>query len=262
MPTVPLTSQEDWDKGYRGRRSGCQDRHDTVEPVIRKRLVYAQLDKLFRLFLPAGPERRYLEFGCGDSFWLPYFQIRFGYEVDGVDYSPHGCRLVEERLRRFSASGRVFEKDFLALGDQFDTCYDVCGSFGVVEHFDKPGELLDRFAACLKPGGFLITTVPHLTGFQGAVQRILGPTIYRKHRPMSLKELELFHRDCGLAVRYAGRIGLVTLGLNFGSGLLGRGYKTYNGILDRLAAKVEGTCHRPVPTLMGSGLVVIAQRIK
>jgi SAM-dependent methyltransferase len=261
MPTIPLTTQEDWEKGYRGRPSGSRNRHDTVEPVLRKRLVYTQLDKLFGLFLPTGPGRRYLEFGCGDSFWLPYFQIRFGYEVEGVDYSPHGCRLAEERLRRFSASGRVLEKDFLTLGSQFDAQYDVCGSFGVVEHFDAPGELLGRFAACLKPGGFLITTVPHLKGFQGAMQRFLGPTIYQKHRAMTLKELETFHRDCGLAVRYAGRIGLTTLGLNFGSGLLGRGYDIYNGILDRLAAKVEGACHRAVPTLMGSGLVVIAQRV-
>jgi SAM-dependent methyltransferase len=261
MPTVPLTSQEDWEKGYRDRRLGFQDRHDTVEPVIRKRLIYTQLDKLFRLLLPTGPGRRYLEFGCGDSFWLPYFQIRFGYEVDGIDYSPHGCRLAEERLRRFSTSGRVFEKDFLALGDQFDACYDVCGSFGVVEHFDAPGELLGRFAACLKPGGFLITTIPHLKGFQGTVQRILGRSIYQKHQTMTLKELESVHGCCGLAVRYAGRIGLTTLGLNFGSGMIGRGYEIYNGILDRLAAKVERACRRPVPTLFGSGLVVIAQRV-
>ncbi len=261
MPTVPLTSQEDWEKGYRGRRSGFQDRHDTVEPVIRKRLVYTQLDKIFRLFLPPEPGRRYLEFGCGNSFWLPYFQIRFRYEVEGVDYSSHGCRLAEDRLRKFSASGRVFEKDFLALGGQFDAHYDVCGSFGVVEHFESPGELVGRFSACLKPGGFLITMVPHLKGFQGAVQQILGRSIHRKHRPMTLKELESFHRDCGLAIRYAGGIGLTTLGWNFGPGLLGRGYGVYNGFLDRVAAKVERACHRAVPTLFGSGLVVIAQRV-
>ena len=253
-----LVSESYWEQLYRNRTDFKSS--VTLHSVLNKRLVYFQLDKLFRLFLPSGLGRRYLELGCGGSFWLPYFHRVLGYAVEGIDYSESGCQLAQAHLARFGSEGKIHLLDFRKMGSAFDGRFDVCGSFGVIEHFEQPGEQVQQFGRCLKTGGLLVTTVPWLMGFQGLLQRTFNRPVYDHHQILSLEDLVSLHTRAGLTIRHAGFLGLTTLGRNLGAGFVGRLYDGYNAVMNRLAVRIEKACRRGLPVLRGSSCIVIAQR--
>jgi SAM-dependent methyltransferase len=144
--------------------------------------------------------RPLLEIGCARSQWLPYFAEEYGFRVEGIDYSEKGCRLAEGTLARAGAEGRIVCGDFLSPPDEMLDRYDVVVSFGVLEHFEDSRSCLQAFAAFLKPGGTLITFIPNLVGFNGAVMKRLSREVYDLHVPLSREDLAQATEGAGLVL--------------------------------------------------------------
>jgi len=258
-----LTKKEYWEDIYAGKKrptstkgAGC------IDHILKKNLVYHQLNHLFKKHLPQEPKLKFIEYGCGASFWLPYFNIKFGYDVEGIDYSQLGCDLAEKQLQRFSATGCVYQKNFIELNENFNNKYDICASFGVIEHFENPCGIIAKFFKTIKENGIMITVVPNLTGIQGFLQRWLGREIYDMHRILSLAKVKQLHEDNGLDIIYAGHIGIPTLGLNIGQQrkILTRIYKIYAAILNRVSCFTYKIVPRLPWELPGASFVVIAMK--
>ena len=151
-----------------------------VKPVSRhiRDFVVAHIEHL-------GPAPAVVEVGCGGSVWLPYFRQVLGWRVAGVDYSPRGCALARRVLERSGVDVPVHCCDLFAPLPELVEAFDAVVSFGVVEHFLPTSRVIGALARFIRPGGVVVTMVPNMTGWLGALQKRLNRAIYELHVPLT-----------------------------------------------------------------------------
>ena len=121
--------------------------------LSRNRLIVARLRKL-----GIAPPARFLDLGCGGGCVTAHLE-REGYRTTGVD--GHLSRVLEAAAR---APGSQFLVHDLAQGTASiaDDGFDAVGLFDVIEHLDAPGDAVVQAATHLRPGGYVVGTVPAL----------------------------------------------------------------------------------------------------
>jgi SAM-dependent methyltransferase len=166
-----------------------------VKPVSRhiRDFVVAHVE-------PLGPAPAVVEVGCGGSVWLPYFRKVLGWRAAGVDYSPRGCALARRVLDRADVDVPVHCCDLFAPLPGLVEAFDAVVSFGVAEHFVPTSRVIGALARFIRPGGIVITIVPNMAGWLGALQKRLNQSIYELHVPLTPASLEHAHADAGLEV--------------------------------------------------------------
>lgn len=220
-----LTDQSFWENFYKNgktRRISKKGFH----------ILDSHLKNIFSKFFDIG-DKTLVEFGCGGSLWLPYFAKLFKFKVNGIDFSPKGVTLSQQNLILNNIGGVIYEYDFFKLPDKFRNKYDIGLSFGVIEHFTEPSEVLQIFSETLKKGGILVTGVPKLTGFQGFLQKHANIEILNKHIVISMDKYVEEHRKAGLEIIEKYEIGLAGMGLNFGDRkYLAKLYRVFNKLIN------------------------------
>jgi len=88
----------------------------------------------------------------------------------GVEYTATGAEICKKNFARHGFdTENVFFDDFLS--EKFQNThfekYDIVLSRGFIEHFDNPAYITDAHIALLKPGGYLIISIPNLRGIYG-----------------------------------------------------------------------------------------------
>jgi SAM-dependent methyltransferase len=161
---------------------------------------YREFHHLWENHLPPADEgtKRFLEIGCAQSRWLPYFAREWGYVVTGLDYSELGCLQSRVLLAREGVAGEIFHQDLFCPEPRQLASFDLVFSNGVVEHFEDTGTVLHQMAAYLKPGGLMITLVPNLAGWLGGLQKLVSQEVMAIHRPLTREELAEAHVAAGL----------------------------------------------------------------
>jgi SAM-dependent methyltransferase len=99
------------------------------------------------------PDAQILEIGCGTGHNLAMLG-RFG-KVDALELDEEASALAAKRLGRSVMRAPLPELEGVPQGH-----YDLVGAFDVIEHIDDDDAALASIAACLKPGGKLVLTVP------------------------------------------------------------------------------------------------------
>ena len=194
------TSESFWTA--RWSRSGRSDTPVDPEPSGLGNSVHRAYHRYFETAfadLDAGATSL-IEVGCARSRWLPYFQRHFGFEISGLDYSERGCEQAREILSASGVVGDVVHADLFAPPDDLIGRFGVVASFGVVEHFDDTASCLHACAKLLKPGGRMVTFIPNMRGSVGLLQRLLSPTTYNVHVPLTPAELKTAHQRVDLEV--------------------------------------------------------------
>lgn len=184
-----LSEKNHWEAGFR--------RVSLPRTIRTTDYNYFRFDKFFRAVAPRG-QKRFLEIGCGASAWLVYFAKTLGYSVEGVDYSDAGCELARENLRLNHVEGSIQCRDLFSLDRAAMGAFDVIFSYGVVEHFEEPSEVLSILSGLLAPGGWMVVIVPNLLGIYGPLQRWWNESIYRIHKILTPEDLARQLVDSGL----------------------------------------------------------------
>lgn len=172
-------------------------------------------DRVYRKTWPEGKHHgaRFLEIGCGQSAWLPYFAREFGFKVAGVDYSDVGCAQTRAILAREGVAGDIYCANLFEPPETLAGGFDIVYSGGVVEHFEDTAGCIKACARFARPGGTIVTVVPNMTGLIGLLQRLLNRAVYAIHVPLDREALVAAHRAAGLEVRFCDYNTLCNLGL-------------------------------------------------
>jgi SAM-dependent methyltransferase len=201
MPTLeeePLTNASDragqayWNRVWAGHGTGQLPDPRAMTHVERRFAAF--FDSVLE---DSPPSSTFLEIGCANSIWLPYFAKR-GFRVTGIDYSDVGCA---QTCARFEAAGVDVE---IVCADAFSPParliegFDVVFTLGVIEHFDDTAKAVAAISRFLRPGGILLTVVPNVRGANGIVQRVVNPRVLRMHVPLTPSALVQAHAGAGL----------------------------------------------------------------
>lgn len=148
-----------------------------------------------------------IELGAAPGKWLHFFS-GLGLEVAGIDSSPHGFEVLTSNLRLLSIDDADLR--FGTAADIVpDRSFDLVASFGLIEHFEQPMEILEHHVKWLAAGGTLVIGVPNFTGLHGLIQRWLDQSVFETHNTatMSREFFETTSKKLGLALTRVAWIG-------------------------------------------------------
>jgi len=96
-----------------------------------------------------------LDAGCGTGGLLRHLrEVRSTWHLSGLDMSPLACQLAHERVKVEITEGSVARLPYA------DGNFDAITSCDVLCQIEQPAPALREFARCLKPGGFVVLTMP------------------------------------------------------------------------------------------------------
>ncbi len=201
-----LSSQEYWDDVLKVANLPRVNSASTYLYSVTMRFI----DKYIR---NAG-YASFFEVGCGSSGWLPYFATTYNLRVSGLDYSEIGCKLAKENLDMLGIPyGNIFCRDFFQPLPTDGKQYDIVFSYGVIEHFEKPENVLNIFSSLLNKNGLMITLVPNLNGITGKMLKYFIKDVYDMHNTISAQRLREMHEVNGLQIIKNGYAGIFALGV-------------------------------------------------
>lgn len=124
---------------------------------FRRHQERRRLDTIARL-VPTGGVRRVLDAGTAHG-WLAEKLAGRGFEVDALDLGMDSIRRALERIRPMRLPVRFIGGDVYRLPFR-DGAFDAVVASEIVEHLDRPGEALAEFSRVIRPGGFLVLSLP------------------------------------------------------------------------------------------------------
>lgn len=126
--------------------------------------------------------KNFLEVGCGTGFVISGIAKAFpSLELEASEYFEDGLIFARQRVLRC----KFRQLDATAMAEE--NVYNCIGSFDVIEHIDADECVLSNFYRALRPGGFLLLTVPQHPWLWSAadeyahhVRRYTQPELRRK----------------------------------------------------------------------------------
>jgi SAM-dependent methyltransferase len=135
---------------------------------------------------------KFLEVGCGTGFVLKALFKKFpDKSFEGTEYSEEGLKYARLRLPKT----KLTQRDATKMTEV--ECYDIIGSFDVLEHIEQDKIVLENFHTALNSIGYLILTVPQHMWLWSAVDEYSCHQ-RRYTRYEMLKKL----RDAGFYIEY------------------------------------------------------------
>jgi 2-polyprenyl-3-methyl-5-hydroxy-6-metoxy-1,4-benzoquinol methylase len=168
-PTCGLVRQNPW-LAWESLKSYYPEDYTAYEPIIdRERSRLRRADRRYGMwkrlrsierFQPGG---KLLDVGCGTGIFLAEAQRAGHWELTGVEPSLAASQYVQNELNIPVFNGR-FADAGLPAGH-----FDVITLWNVLEHLDHPVGDLRRAADLLRPGGWLVFSIPNLESIEASL---------------------------------------------------------------------------------------------
>lgn len=200
-----LTTVDSWERLWVRRRSAALVR-------VKRRLggtkAWHQLLTTFLDGVAGGRPVDVLELGCAPgSMLLELHRLRPDNSYRGVDLAPQGLAAARAALRSAGVAAKLHHGD---VRDVVLDPADLVVSFGLVEHFADPAEIVRHHARLARPGGTVAVTVPNY-GHPAVVAllRRFCPETLATHNTdvMSVESLRAAFTAAGLGRVRAGQAG-------------------------------------------------------
>jgi len=125
-----------------------------------------------------------LDVGCGEGDLSAMISFAGAKQVDGIDYSQEAIEISKNRINLKNVNF-IYKDANEVIGK-----YDVIVMAGVLEHIDKPFDLLDRLVKNnLNQGGVIVTASPSFLNPRGYIWMALQTLL---DVPMSLSDIHFF----------------------------------------------------------------------
>ncbi len=128
-------------------------------------------DRMLRRLLGAvSPNASILELGCAPGEKLQRMnRLRPDVRLSGIDYAEEGCRTTAALLKGIGLPTNVYHGDVRSV--ELPVKFDMVMSFGLIEHFDDPADILRCHARFCRPGAIVAVTLPN---YASPVVRFFG----------------------------------------------------------------------------------------
>ena len=126
------------------------------------RLLFRELDNLFKKYLPINKNFKSLEIGCSSDLWMWYFNKLFEYKTSAIDILNSSLLVVDNVLKQYKMSNyKLICKDVFDYErkDYFDFVY----SLSTIEHLKNPHNFFIKCYSLLKKNGYLLIEVPNFS---------------------------------------------------------------------------------------------------
>lgn len=158
MKTMPKKENlvDNWNKAYKDLSTSYDEKLITPNKIV----MYAQyqiVHEHIRHFLKDIESPKILEVGCGGARQSLFLALH-DFDVTCADSSPEAIRLAKANFASRNAKG-VFVSDDLLNSKLPAVTYDCVMSFGLLEHFEDIGPIINSMTNLLKPGGIQIHCV-------------------------------------------------------------------------------------------------------
>jgi len=189
--------------------------------------AWLRYDAILRQLRRATDVRSVLEIGAGQGAVGVMLARRYAYT--GLEPDPTSFATARSRFDQAGVRGMV-EGDLAALAP--DATFDLVCAFEVLEHIEDDGGAIAAWSARIRPGGWLLASVPADSHRFGAADRKAGH--FRRYDRDDISEL---FAAAGLVdtslITYGFPAGYV---LEAGRNLLARRLETADSMSDRTAA--------------------------
>ncbi len=154
--------------------------------LLRRHASRQLLEVLLRPHVEGRNGLRGIEIGSAPGWQSLGLWKRFGIVPYGLEYTETGVQLQRALYRAQGlAEDLVLQGDFFddALRAKWRGYFDLVTSYGFIEHFENPREVLAKQMELLRPGGVLVVTVPNLNDgtVYGRLVRRFNPAVYAMH---------------------------------------------------------------------------------
>lgn len=154
---------------------------------------------------------RFLELGCAPGLVSAFVCTRLAFSPHGVDFSEDADRYLEVLQAAGLCDAVLHRGDLRSFRP--DHPFDVVASFGLIEHFQDPAEILDHHDRMLRNGGLCLVVVPNFRKVQYLYHRIFDRRDMAMHNTAAMMPRLFFDfaRRRGHRVRYLGYAGRLRL---------------------------------------------------
>lgn len=169
-----LTNKEYWENNW--KKVELPQRIDvSTSPKSIK-----ELDGIFKSILPKSDYGiKLLEIGCAPGGWLDYFYKNFKYKVFGIEYTRKGYEDTLKNLKLLKTVGDIINEDIFEY--KTSDKYNVVASFGLIEHFDDPTDVIKKHVELLNEGGYLILEIPNIRYLNKFIVKTLNKSVLNAH---------------------------------------------------------------------------------
>lgn len=157
-PPTTKQLQAAYDDSYYGSEEA------KFSPLLEKGIDFFRRGRSRKVRRLVSPPARVLDIGCGNGRFLGYL-IEKGYEGWGIELPGRAA----ERAKR--VKGLQLKVGSLEPNDFPDNHFDVITLWHVLEHLPGPRETLETIRRILRPGGFLLISMPNIQSWQARLFR-------------------------------------------------------------------------------------------
>ncbi len=212
--TSTLTERKYWDSIHVSEQLRISDSADqkffgALKKILGSRLVgrmsgyddYLLWNVILPKALPNVSGAKFVEIGSAPGEYSVEFSKRQGCIPFGVEYSSVGVEVNREVFRQNGfSSDNVINADFFSAEfvEQYREKFDGVISKGFVEHFEDVKSVIDKHMQLLKPDGYLVVTIPNLSGFNNLLGRLFDEDAIPRHNVSIMRQSvyrQLFNRN-------------------------------------------------------------------
>lgn len=130
--------------------------------------------------------QNYFEFGCAPGSIMCYMNEQYHAKVNGLDLIDK--EIIEQFLEQHQIDEyQIYEGDIETF--ELQQKYDFVGSYGFIEHFEHPNDIIEKHKSLVDINGYLCITVPNMRYFNYFFNYIFSKDLLETHN-LSIMDLK------------------------------------------------------------------------
>lgn len=156
-----MMSPAQWTSEWHSRR--LLNKRDQIKRRLRQ-WALRDFSRMLGMLVDLGakPKMDIVELGCAPGLILNELcLLRPAHNYTGIDYSPDGLAIADQLLRENKMEATLIHADIRT--HEPVRKYDMVLSFGLIEHFNDPCEMLEIHKKFAARDGLVVASVPNLS---------------------------------------------------------------------------------------------------